>query len=332
LDHVIAQNQLAKAEAGQQRVLQASAPDAAEVHQSGAPTNSPEGRVLQAKGARDVLYEQPGPSLVGDAIPESIVLRNGYEARSGGPKLLPDGKVTNPAMDEMKRFAERVVEQKKAADLASGHSDDDHDSVIWSISRSDEVDGTYWWELHDAIKQKYGYGILDDQAIDDIAELSRSTGGTVVELGSGTGYNAALLRAKDLTVDAYDVRPIESGGNKYWYTDTSTKPYAKRAQPWTGVRQGDPSVLANYGKNDILFWSWPDNPEAVEKALNNFPGQYVVAIDSGQNYVGELVSSGKVPWELVRGHSLEVMPGTELTGNDLGGFDIYRRKPEWYPF
>ncbi|MBY0551084.1 MAG: class I SAM-dependent methyltransferase [Candidatus Obscuribacterales bacterium] len=91
--------------------------------------------------------------------------------------------------------------------------------------------------------------------------------GPVVEVGAGTGYWSALLRARGAEVHAYD--------------NWSSSSYAAR-NTWTEVATGDAAMTGKHPDHTLLL-SWP-SAGAGSKALENFKGNRMI-------YVGEITHS-----------------------------------------
>lgn len=114
-------------------------------------------------------------------------------------------------------------------------------------------------DFHCYLIYHYAHAVPTEQTLSVINAL-----GPVVEVGAGSGYWAALLRARGGEVVAYD--------------NWTSSAYRTR-QTWTEVTTGDASMTANH-PNHTLLLSWPSNG-AGSTALANFKGQRLV-------YVGEI--------------------------------------------
>ncbi len=117
------------------------------------------------------------------------------------------------------------------------------------------------------LTRKYSWAIPNEEALQAVAEA-----GPVVEIGAGTGYWAALMRARGADVIAYDKHPVESGGNHY---------HPASRESWTEIVNGDESSAAKH-PDRTLFLSWPvyDEPVAYN-ALQAYKGNRVVYIGEG---------------------------------------------------
>ncbi len=148
---------------------------------------------------------------------------------------------------------------------------------------------------------KYSWAIPSETALKTIAKYA-----PIVELGSGTGYWASLLRQRDVDVIAYDAQPIETGRNGF--------SYSYKAKSWTEVLQGTEST-AIYHPDRTLLLCWP--PEKIDmayRALTSYTGNRLIYV--GEEFGGctadytffeqlrvhwELVESIELPrWQMIR--------------------------------
>jgi len=112
---------------------------------------------------------------------------------------------------------------------------------------------------------RYSWAIPDSRALRTIARY-----GPVVEIGAGTGYWAALLRARGVDVAAYDSCPLP--GPNPWHREG--------AFPWSLVEYGDASSAALH-RDRTLFLCWPPYTDSMAlDALRQHGGERVI-------YVGE---------------------------------------------
>lgn len=118
-------------------------------------------------------------------------------------------------------------------------------------------------KYHHYLSYHYACSVPTEQALSFLKAL-----GPVVEVGAGTGYWSALLRARGTDVTAYD--------------NWSSPGYAHRST-WTDVITGDATMTAKHPDHTLLL-SWPSLSGAASEALINFKGQRLV-------YVGELTHS-----------------------------------------
>ena len=68
------------------------------------------------------------------------------------------------------------------------------------------------------LTRSVGFGVPNEAALALVAKY-----GPLVEVGAGTGYWAALLRARGVDVDAYDVQPPTDEMNNDFFFQTYTR-------------------------------------------------------------------------------------------------------------
>src|SRR5690606_9223710 len=98
---------------------------------------------------------------------------------------------------------------------------------------------------------RYAWAVPDDAALRIMAKHA-----PIVEIGAGTGYWAALLRARGVDIVAYDKDPPDGGEGHPFHA-------ARRA--WTDVAVGGPEKAAEH-PDRTLFLCWPpyDDPLAAD--------------------------------------------------------------------
>ncbi|RYG62513.1 hypothetical protein EON64_17735, partial [archaeon] len=110
--------------------------------------------------------------------------------------------------------------------------------------------------------EKYAWAVPDERSLRIIAHFS-----PIIEIGSGKGYWARLLKGMGVNIVAYD-KYLPSAG-----------------QEWTEVQRGGPEVLKKV-KDRTLLLCYPDEAESIAAAcLDNFTGDYII-------HVGELHCTG----------------------------------------
>jgi len=154
------------------------------------------------------------------------------------------------------------------------------------VRRSASARGHFIYEFEQRSKlvRKFAWAIPNREAIDAIVSL----GSPIVEMGAGTGYWAALLRARGVSVDAFDISPPSSGGrNNHYHPCVST---------WSRVLHGSVEKLSlprlalgsrgvrNFRGADrrALMLCWPPYSDSMASdALKAFRGDRVVYIGEG---------------------------------------------------
>ncbi len=117
--------------------------------------------------------------------------------------------------------------------------------------------------------RKYSWAIPTSEALEAIKQV-----GSIVEVGAGTGYWAALLKERGANVIAYDSLPSETGRNGYTLKRNS----------WTEVLPGTESAVA-YHPDRALMLCWPPNKEDMAyRALRAYGGKNLIYI--GEEFPG----------------------------------------------
>lgn len=115
---------------------------------------------------------------------------------------------------------------------------------------------------------KYAHAIPTDAALAAIARFA-----PIVEIGSGTGYWASLLRKLGVDILCFDKSPPGLAG--------TMNTFHKDAECWTEVLPGDDSEIDQH-RNRTLFLCWPPpHDEMPVRALTRYQGKHFI-------YVGEL--------------------------------------------
>lgn len=97
----------------------------------------------------------------------------------------------------------------------------------------------------------------------------------LVECGAGTGYWAALLRARGVDIAASDLTPC-AVGNKY---------HGTRHRAWSDVRAASAVEAVRGSPGRTLFLCWPphDDDDASYAALRAYRGDALVYVGGGPN-------------------------------------------------
>ena len=119
--------------------------------------------------------------------------------------------------------------------------------------------------------QTYSWAVPNKDAIFKLVDFAK--GKTILEIGSGLGLWAALLRFYGVDIIATDKHMPQM--NPYFYEKK------KLYLPYTDIIYMDVCDAIDTYKTDILFLCWPPFDEDIaEYAISNFKGQYVI-------YIGE---------------------------------------------
>lgn len=183
--------------------------------------------------------------IIVSAAHEAPVIQEAAPAQPAAPKLTD--RHGRPGYDHPGLFKLRIPEDHPNPLLAR-----------YEAAAATPKPGDYYsYLIH-----HYAHSVPTEQALAFIKAL-----GPVVEVGAGTGYWSALLRARGTPVQAYD--------------NWSSPGYAAR-NTWTEVATGDAAMTAKHPDHTLLL-SWP-SAGAGSKALENFKGHRMI-------YVGEITHS-----------------------------------------
>jgi hypothetical protein len=116
------------------------------------------------------------------------------------------------------------------------------------------------------LAQHYAYVFPDDSTLAMLAGL-----GPLVEMGAGTGYWAHRLRSLGVDIVAFDQAPVDG---------ERANRYHPRARPWTGVEQGDQTVLSGHADRG-LFLCWPPLFSSLGDCLTHYCGDTVAYVGDG---------------------------------------------------
>ncbi len=121
--------------------------------------------------------------------------------------------------------------------------------------------------LRGPLTHRFSWAIPSEPALAALVGL-----GPLIEIGAGTGYWAALLRARGADVLAFDIAPPGLG---------RTNDFHRRAALWTTVACGGPEKAALVGRERALLLVWPpySHPMAA-RALAAYVGDRLA-------YIGE---------------------------------------------
>lgn len=119
--------------------------------------------------------------------------------------------------------------------------------------------------------EKFSWSVPNEAALQKIASL-----GPLVEVGAGSGYWSALLRARGVDLVAYDAHPVES--RRSWF-----HPTAERS--WTNIAEGTEASAAKHADR-TLFLSWPPHNDPMgANTLSHFGGNRLVYVGEGRGGV-----------------------------------------------
>lgn len=126
-----------------------------------------------------------------------------------------------------------------------------------------------FYDRRDQLRARTSFAIPTDEALLLLARQA-----PLIELGAGTGYWAALLRARGVDILAYDRAPADGGENNHWHSGHP---------PFSEVRRGGVEVLAQHpGRSLFLCWPPYRSPMAYQ-ALRAYAGQTLIYIGEGEH-------------------------------------------------
>jgi hypothetical protein len=150
------------------------------------------------------------------------------------------------------------------------------------------------------VAQRYSYVFPDPDLTSALCKL-----GPLVEIGAGTGYWAAKLRASGADIVAFDQAPPDS--------DTPNR-YHPQTRTWTTVLHGDHTVLAAHSDR-ALFLCWPPLFSSLGDCLSFYTGNTVACIGDGGHRTARLRRLDDL-FELVGVHparAVDPLPGPPAT-------------------
>ncbi len=155
------------------------------------------------------------------------------------------------------------------------------------------------WEARIAYVQTYAWALCDEQAIALAAQY-----GPILEVGSGTGWWAALLQMAGVDIIATDVLSDDESSNH------------RKAITWTDIAQMSSREAVNRYRGRTLMLVWPDDSynQMATAALRAYEGDTVIYVGegsggccAGDGFFKELNDDRL--WKMVASHSLAQWDG-----------------------
>lgn len=224
--------------------------------------------------------------------------------RTGDPshddRDLPVASVREPAYDPFER-ALRTPHPELALAIAGGADPlgDAHAALAGDRERQVAEMG--------GLRRRFSYAIPSEPALAALLGL-----GPLLEIGAGTGYWAALLRARGADIVALDAHPPGRERNEF-HPDART---------WTSVDRGGPERASVADRSLLLIWPPYDQPMAAA-CLERFGGERVAYIGEGDGGATGDARFHRLlgrDWEQIRVVRIPTWP---LIADDLR---IYRRR------
>jgi hypothetical protein len=110
---------------------------------------------------------------------------------------------------------------------------------------------------------EFAWAVPNEAALAALVALS-----PIVEIGAGSGYWAAMLRARGATVHAYDV--TVGAANNWGHTKT-----------WTRVEEGDEARVDDH-EDCTLLLCWPAGGAMAVNALRRYRGPCLAYVGEGR--------------------------------------------------
>lgn len=127
----------------------------------------------------------------------------------------------------------------------------------------------------DTLAVRYAHAIPDEDALETLAELA-----PLVELGTGTGYWAWLLRRRGVDILAFDTcPPIDAGHDNLYHRNADAV-----GTCWTTVQPGGPEQAVAF-PDRTLFLCWPPQTNMAEQALQQYLGQCLALVGTRQSSI-----------------------------------------------
>jgi hypothetical protein len=142
-----------------------------------------------------------------------------------------------------------------------------------------------------ALAQRFSYVVPDRTSLDMLHAL-----GPLIELGAGTGYWAAKLRALGTDIAAFDQAPPDGDTPNRYHAPTAT---------WSDVRQGDERALAEH-PDRALFLCWPPLFSSLGDCLRWYSGNTVACIGDGGHRTARL-SGLNEGFEVIARHPVQAL-------------------------
>ena len=142
-----------------------------------------------------------------------------------------------------------------------------------------------------ALAQRFSYVVPDRTSLDMLHAL-----GPLIELGAGTGYWAAKLRALGTDILAFDQAPPDGDTLNRYHAPTAT---------WSEVHRGDQRALAEH-PDRALFLCWPPLFSSLGDCLRWYSGNTVACIGDGGHRTARL-SGLKESFEVIARHPVQAL-------------------------
>jgi hypothetical protein len=119
------------------------------------------------------------------------------------------------------------------------------------------------------VASRYAWAVPNEAALGLIGDH-----GPILEVGAGTGYWAALLRARGVEVRATDAAPPDRSDNAYHHTDRAWS----RVERMSAVR-----AVRTYRGTLLMCWPPPEDDAAGYAALRAYRGEVLLYVGGNVN-------------------------------------------------
>lgn len=227
----------------------------------------------------------PNPPDSASQIADLLVrLRRREEAKASVVRAREIAKLESDAHNQTRKTLRRQAEQI-LGHLPRGITCDTN-PYLEKFHQLPHVDSELHVYLREVLVDHYSWAIPNEAALATITRYQ-----PIIEIGAGTGYWAAMLRARGVDVLAVDSTPVESGLNHS---------YTQAAHSFTDIINTDETVVMNY-PDRTLFICWPpDFSPMACSALCHYTGKHFILIGESDNSgQAELHSRLEQQWQLV---------------------------------
>ncbi len=161
---------------------------------------------------------------------------------------------------------------------------------------------------------RFAWAIPNEAALAELAGL-----GSLVEAGAGTGYWAALLRARGADVLAYDLAP--PGGS-------APNAHHPGRHTWTEVRAADAVAAVRAHPDRTLFLCWPPfDDEAGYRAVRAYRGDVFAYVGDGPGRSASATGTPRLHRELALNWTPESVTALPTWPGVADRLVVFRRNP-----
>jgi hypothetical protein len=231
------------------------------------------------------------------------------------------------AMDRLSRYHAMLAAARGRRPLRRGDNPYFELVEILAEPTGDHARSAYWElpyglaqllalsERRRELAQLFAWAVPTDEALAAIALYA-----PLIECGAGTGYWAALLRARGVDVVAYDLEPPGR---------SAANDFHRRQAQWIEVRRGTAVDAVRRHPDRALVLCWPpfDEDDASYAPLRAYAGDVVIHVGEREGATGSVRFHRELAlnWTLVEEVPLPSWPGLD------DRVAVYRRNPTRRP-